>query len=216
MPQATQSQTSAVSSRKRKIPDYLVKDLIDGVSFYYPGYKQVLNKKKTAEEIMGWSGLQCIIVAYFTELLYNQLNLNQYRLIPGETGNHLGYKNNLSLDIAIFEKSVLTPDKINDKYIDVPAYCVIEVDVQAEWDDTVAMSDMKFIGLKTEKLFQFGTQKLIWVLSQSKKVIVATPGKHWEIIDWTEDIELIEGISFNIGKYLYDEGIIIDPKPDFK
>jgi hypothetical protein len=207
MEQRAQSQPKSATTRKRKVPDYLVKDLIDGVPYYYPGYKQVLSKKKTREEIMGWSGLQGFIVQYFTFYILNQLNLKKYLIYPGETGNHLGYRNNLSLDIAIFERIILTPDKVTVKYLDVPAYCVIEIDVQAEWDESTPMSEIEFIGLKTQKLFDFGTQKLIWILSKSKKVIVAENGKHWEIIDWNEDIELMDGIHFNVGQYLASEGV---------
>ena len=194
--------------KKRKVPDYLVKDTIDGVAFYYPGYKQVLLKKKNLEDIMGWSGLQGFIVQYFTYFVLNKVDFKKYLVYPGETGNHLGFKNNLSLDISIFERNVLTPDKINTQYIDVPAYCVVEIDVSAEWDDDLLMTDLNFISIKTQKLFDFGTQKLIWVLSKSQKVIVAEPNQHWKIIDWNEDIELLDGINFNIGKYLSDEGVI--------
>ncbi len=197
---------TAPPPRKRKVPEYLVKEEIDGVKFYYPGYRQVVAGKKTLDDIMGWSGLQGIIVSYFTYFVLNKLNFKKYRVIPGETGNHLGFRNNLSLDLAIFERSVLTANKITTKYVDVPAYCVIEIDVQAEWEDG-NMSDVEFIGLKTKKLFEFGTQKLVWVLSKSKKVIVAEPGKRWEIIDWDEDIELMEDITFNVGKHLEEEGI---------
>lgn len=193
-------------ARKRKIPDFLVKETIEGVSYYYKGYQEVLSKKKSVEDIMGWSGLQGILVAYFTELLFGKLNLTKYRVIPGETGNHLDHRNNLSLDIAVFERSVLTPDKISTKYVAVPAYCIIEIDLQAEWEDE-NMSDVEFIGIKTKKLFDFGTQKLIWVLSRSKKIIVAEPNKDWAIIDWNKDILLIDGIVFNVGKYLALEGI---------
>ena len=196
-------------ARKRKVPEYLVKEVIDGKKFYYPGYKQVVSGKKNLDDIMGWSALQGFIVSYFTEMLMKHLNLKKYKVIPGETGNHLGYRNNLSLDIAIFERSVLTPDKVTTKYVDVPAYCVVEIDVQAEWEEG-NMSDVEFIGLKTNKLFDFGTQKLIWVLSKSKKIIVAEPNKHWSIIDWNEDIALIENITFNVGKHLAEEGITLD------
>ena len=198
--------------RKRKVPDYLVKEMIDGVPFYYPGYRQVLSKKKTLEDITGWSGLQGFIVRYFTYFVLHKLNHKKYLVFSGETGNHLGYRNNLSLDISIFDYQVLTPEKVTNKYIDVPAYCVIEIDVQAEWEES-SMSDVDFIGLKTNKLFEFGTQKLIWVLSKSKKVIVAEPGKRWEIIDWGEDIDLIEGLTFNVGRHLQEEGINPDALP---
>jgi len=195
--------------RTKRIPAYLIKETIEGVPFYYRGYRQVLSKKKSLTEIMGWSGLQGIIVSYFTYYILNQLDQKKYRVIPGETGNHLSLRNNLSLDLSIFERSVLTPEKITTKYIDVPAYCVIEIDVQAEWEDQ-NLTDVEFIGIKTNKLFEFGTRKIVWVLSRSKKVIIAEPNRRWEIIDWNEDIDLIEGITFNIGHYLQQEGINLD------
>lgn len=209
MTAARATEPTARPARKRKVPERLVLEVIDGKKFYYRGYKQVLNGKKNLEDIMGASGLQALLLEYFTFHVLNKLNLKKYRVFSGETGNHLGYRNNFSLDIAIFERTVLTPDKVTTKYVDVPAYCVIEIDVQAEWEDG-KMSDVEFIGLKTNKLFEFGTQKLIWVLSKSKKIIVAEPNKHWSIIDWNEDIELIENITFNVGKHLAEEGITLD------
>lgn len=211
MQAATSPQISPTSAppRRRRVPEYLVKDEIDGVRFYYPGYRQVMAGKKNLEEIMGTSGLQSLLITYFIELLLSKLDKGRFKALTGETGNRLGLRNNLSLDIAIFERSVLTASKITTKYVDVPAYCVIEIDVQAEWEEG-NMSDVEFIGLKTKKLFEFGTQKLVWVLSKSKKVIVAEPGKRWEIIEWDEDIELIEGISFNVGHYLQEEGINLE------
>ena len=51
----------AVTEKKKKkkaekIPDYLIKEVMDGIPFYYKGYKDVLNKTKTKEEIMGCIG----------------------------------------------------------------------------------------------------------------------------------------------------------------
>lgn len=210
--EAAQANIRTRPVKKRKVPDYLVRETIDGIPYYYRGYKQVLTKKKTLEDIMGYSGLQASIIEYFIFHVLNKLNLKKYHIFSGETGNHLGYRNNLSLDIALFDRKTLTPEKITAKYVDVPAYCVIEVDIQAEWDDT-AMTEVEFIGLKTKKLFDFGTKKLIWVLSRSKKIITAEPDKNWEIIDWDKDIDLIEGITFNVGKYLAEEGINPDVLP---
>ncbi len=210
--EALQTIVRPKTARKRKVPDYLVKEMIDGIPFYYKGYKSVLSKKKTLEEIMGYSGLQALIIEYFTYYVLHKLDLKKYRIFSGETGNHLGHRNNLSLDISIFDRKVLTPDRVTAKYVDVPAHCVIEVDIQAEWDDA-DMKEVEFIGIKTKKLFDFGTQKLIWVLSRSKKVIVAEPDKNWQIIDWDKEIDLIEGLTFNIGKYLTAEGINPDVQP---
>ena len=62
-----------------------------------------------------------------------------------------------------------------------------------------------YIYTKTDKLLQFGVEKVIWLMSESKKVLVATKDENWSIIDWNKDIAIANGISFNIGKYLKDE-----------
>ena len=50
--------------KQRKVPEYLVYEIMDGKSIYYRGYKSVSNKTKTFEDIMGSSALQGIIAAF--------------------------------------------------------------------------------------------------------------------------------------------------------
>lgn len=114
-----------------KIPEALIYEILDGKPFYYKGYKEVLSKKKTIEEILGCSTLQAELVSYIMELFFTTIkpSSNLYRIYCNEIGNHIDHRNNLSNDIAIFEKSVMTPDKINTKYADVPAKVVVEIDI---------------------------------------------------------------------------------------
>ena len=46
-----------------KIPEALIYEVMDGKPIYYKGYRDVLNKTKTLEEIMACSRLQGIIVS---------------------------------------------------------------------------------------------------------------------------------------------------------
>lgn len=32
--------------------------------------------------------------------------------------------------------------------------------------------------------------------------MVAEPGKHWEIFDWTETVEVVDEAGFNVGKII--------------
>ncbi len=44
------------SQRKMpKVPFYLIKEILDEIPVYYKGYKAVLRKEKTLEDIMGAS-----------------------------------------------------------------------------------------------------------------------------------------------------------------
>ena len=188
----------------KKIPAALIYEIMDGKPIYYKGYREVLKNEKTIEEVMGASNLQVTIIEYILITLYRTLDLKLYRILTNEVGLHLDKKSNLSGDILIYDKNVL-PVKAADKYyISVPPKVQIEVDIAAELEGM--LSETSYLQQKTDKLFQFGVEKVIWVLSDSKKVIVAIPNDNWKIIDWHKEIEIIDGIGFCIGRYLKDEG----------
>ncbi|MBK7869891.1 MAG: Uma2 family endonuclease [Saprospiraceae bacterium] len=189
------------------IPSYLIKETLDGVPLYYKGYKDVINQTKTLEDIMGSSSLQAEIISCLLQFLFKNLNLTKYRVYTNEIGSHINHKNNLSHDIAIFDKTVLTTDKINVHYTDVPAKMVIEVDIDIEPAHEL---DWDYLTKKTATILEFGTEKVIWILTKSQKVMIAQPSQDWLLVDWNKDIELLDGHSFNIGRYLEQEGIQLE------
>jgi hypothetical protein len=199
--------TAQKKSRKRPIPEYLVRETIDGVAFYYKGYKEVLNKKKTLEDIMGDSGLQSIIKAYLMKLFAQHLDWDIYQPVCGEVGSHIDHRSNLALDVAIYDNSILTPDKITVKYIDVNPKIVIEIDVRVTLEDTSIDLFDPYIIAKAKKLMAFGTERIIWVFTRSNTIIVAKPGNSWEVFQLNDDVLLLDGISMNIGQYLQSKGI---------
>lgn len=105
---------------RQRIPDSLVRETINGTPFYYRGYRAVLAKQKSKEDIMAYSSLQCLILEYFTYQVLNRLDFKLYRVFIGDTGSHIEHRSNLSLDMAVFEKSKLTNGKIGNKCADVP------------------------------------------------------------------------------------------------
>lgn len=50
MDAATKQADKTGKTAKRAIPAYLVREMIDGIPFYYRGYRQAMNKTKTLEE----------------------------------------------------------------------------------------------------------------------------------------------------------------------
>ena len=193
------------SQRKiSKVPTYLIKEILDEIPVYYKGYKAVMRKEKTLEDIMGASGLQIFIVRYLFRLLDRNLDDNLFYVFTGEGGLHLDKGSNLSGDVLVFEKSMLTPDLIDTHYLNVPPLIDIEVDVEI---DNGTFSDFEYIQKKTKKLLDFGTQKVIWILTKSKTIIVAEPDRDWLMIDWAKDVEVINDIHFNVQNYLVKEGI---------
>lgn len=193
--------------RKRKVPDYLVYEMIDGTPIYYRGYRSVLNKTKKIDDIVGSSALQGVIGSFVLRVLYKFLDDSNYWVLTNEVGMHLDHRNNVSGDILIYEKSRLKASNINTGYAKAPANIAIEVDTKA---DLSILTFQQYLKLKTTKLHKFGVDKVIWILTASKQVIVAEPDKDWLLIDWNKDIEIINGITFNIGGYLKEKGIELE------
>lgn len=191
---------------KQKIPDYLIYEIMDGKPIYYKGYRDVLSGKKTIGEIMGASSLQAIIVSHLTKLIFQFIDDDHYFVMINEPGVHLNRGNNLSNDIAIFDQAILPASKISKKYADVPPKIAIEVDVDADVED---LTETGYIYKKTRKLLDFGVETVFWVLTEAQAVMVARKDSI-ETFDWSRDIELMDGQTFNVGAYLQKKGISVE------
>jgi Uma2 family endonuclease len=198
------NKTQTKPRNPKKIPEALVCEIMDGEPLYYKGYKEVLKGKKTKAEIMGSSTLQFILVHYLLGILYKMPNIEKYYLATNEAGIHLDYKNNLANDIAVYEKSVLTANKISKKYADVPPKLVIEVDIAIDLDEP---KDYDYVQRKTQKMLDFGVKKVIWLFTETQKVMTATQEDDWRTMNWSKTVELMDGLSFNIAEYLQAEGV---------
>ena len=188
----------------KNIPESLVYEMIDGKILYRKGYKQVLAGKKTLEEIMGASSLQSLVASHIAKVLFQFIDEDIYFVLINEAGINLDHKNNLANDLAIYDKAVLKPSMISTKYTDVPPKIAIEIDVKAEYED---LTELGYIYKKTQKLLNFGVEKVIWIITSVGKVTVSTPEKNWETMDWNKDVEIMDGHSFNVANYLKKQGI---------
>lgn len=186
----------------KKIPAALIYEVIDGKPIYHKGYREVLDGTKKISEIMGASTLQNMIIQYILRILFRNLDETKYHILTNEQGIHIENKTNFSADIAIFETSKLPLKSADKHYASVPPKIQIEVDIDADIED-FEFSEA-YINLKTDKLLAFGVEKVIWVISESKKVMIATKDENWQIANWHKEIEIIEGLHFNIGQYLQE------------
>jgi hypothetical protein len=193
--------------RPTNVPEYLVYEIIDGKPYYYNGYKDVLNKTKTFEEIMGTSSYQWKILEYLLRLLFKNLNENVYSIATNEPGLHLDRRNNLAGDILVFDKQELPSAAISKKYAAVPALLHIEVDIAADLEEEPSII---YLEKKVNKLLAFGTKKIIWVFTKNKRILVATGVTNWQWHDWNETLPLIDEVDFNIAGYLKAEGIEVN------
>ncbi|GAA4414608.1 hypothetical protein GCM10023187_44310 [Nibrella viscosa] len=191
------------------VPGYLIKEVLDGKPVYYNGYKAVLSGGKTIDEIMGSSSLQRLILWYLSRIVLSSKNLDdsQYFVFTGEPGLHVEKRNNLSGDLMIYDRSQVS--LFNVHYFQTPPLVNVEIDVNI---DNSTFSDYEYIQRKTSNLLTFGVQRVIWILTTSQQVILAEPAKDWLVIDWHKDIELFNGITFNIPAYFEQEGLSLSPE----
>ena len=66
---------------------------------------------------------------------------------------------------------------------------------------------MDYYQTKTQKLFNFGVEKVFWILTKNKQIIEAEANKPQIIKDWDKEIELIDGVKFTLNKLLKDDGM---------
>ncbi len=186
-----------------KIPDFLIREIINGIPYYYKGYREVLHHQKTLEDIMGSSGLQSYVIAKLVEFLILNIDRKSYQILYSELGLHISSNNNLSSDISIYRKVDLKK-KLNNKYLEIPPKIAIEVDTKIEVSE---QSAYEYINLKTQKLLDFGVEQVIWVFTESKKILVAKSGEDWLTKDWNKQIQILEK-TLSIQELLIEEDLL--------
>lgn len=166
----TDRTTARISPAARKIPDSLIYEEINGVPYYYRGYRAVLSRQKTKEEVIGASALQSAVVSLLVHILYKYLPFDDYLIATNEPGLHLEKGSNLSNDIVVFAQASL-PMPLDEKYFSVPPKVVIEVDVKIDLPANV--SETEYVYDKTQKMLDFGVVKVIWILTKTRRTLIA-------------------------------------------
>ncbi len=190
-------QTTAATKGKgkkaaTKIPAYLVYEVVNGKPIYYKGYKEVLDKTKTFEEIIMESKLQAGLKAALSAFLYFVLQKKGYQLATGELGVNISKTNKRGADLAVFKAENWSWDS---KFSDLPPEVAIEIDVQAEVED---QQEMSYIHEKIKDYLAFGVRKVIWIFTKERLVVEATAQLPWLTHDWSAEIEVVEGVSFKL------------------
>jgi Uma2 family endonuclease len=200
------------TTSKVTIPDYLVREVIDGDRWFYRGYRDVLNGLKTSEEIMACSTYQSVLVNFLNTKLWVHLEDEPYWVMSNEVGNNLSKKNKAAYDVAVFDEVNLPPDRISAHYANVAPQLVIEVDVKIEAESQTP-EDIVW-QIKTQKLLDFGVKQVIWFFTKTQKVLIAKKSQDWILADWHRDVELWDGLTINVAQYLAKRGIQPIDKPN--
>jgi Putative restriction endonuclease len=186
--------TIGKQARKKpvKVPGYLIYEVVKGKPIYYKGYKDVLNKTKTFEEIKMESILQSWLKAQLSAFLIFKLAGQGFEVTVGEMGINLSKTDKRGADISVFdaENFVLT-----EHFSNYPPRVILEIDISAEMEET---TEMDYVLEKVADYHNFGVQKVIWVFTKNKKVMVAEAGQPWLTLDWSVDVEVVNGLVINL------------------
>jgi hypothetical protein len=183
-----------------KIPKSLIYEMVQGRPIYYKGYKDYLKGHIKVEQLMGSSKFQSFLITELIFLIKSFLG-KDYFIFSNEIGLQFSKNSWRAADIAIIRKN--ETGEINDKYLSTPPEYVIEIDTKADLKEIE--NPLGYYQEKTEDLINFGVKKVLWIFTDTKKVMVAEKGsKKWEILDWDQEIEFVEGLSINIQQILLD------------
>lgn len=176
------------------LPDYLlpyVYEVVSGKPVFYKGYKEAILHTKQPQE-MGCSTLQGRLLMSIV-MMMGKLNIDdKYVVVGSEMGLYLSKNSHRCTDIAIFNKE----DYVETKhYAKIPPKIVIEVDIDADLGN-YEQDKMLYYQEKTTDLIEFGVEKVIWIFTESKNIVVATNKTPWEIYKAEDSVNIIDDCNF--------------------
>lgn len=186
----------------KDIPQTLVYEMDDGNPIFYRDYKEYLTGAKDLEEIIGSSYLQSLIVTQIIIFLSQKLNLTLYQILSNEVGLKFSHNSWRAADIAIFEKAKIKSIPKDNKYLETAPKIVIEIDTKAHLDEI--QNPLGYYQEKTDQLLNFGVEKVIWIFTDTEKVMFAEKDKDWQISNWSKNITVLEGVEINISQIVKD------------
>lgn len=182
-----------MSTAVQNIPEVLIYEMVKGKPIYYKGYRDYLNGTKQIEELMGSSKLQSVIIAELIYILRSFLG-DDYLVFTNELGLQFSKGSWRAADIAVIKSELV--DNLDNKYLEVPPELVIEIDTKAELQEV--NNPLGYYQEKTDELLEFGVGKVLWIFTDTGKIMMAEGGKNWLISNWNENIELVKGLEINL------------------
>lgn len=190
-----------IAKKTENIPESFIYEMVRGTPVYYKRSEIISESDSSVGEVMGSSFLQAQLVAIIVGILFGKLDLNKYVITTNETGFRYAENSFRALDIAVFEREKVTKELLSEEYVKTAPEIVIEVDIKADLNPHGDM--MYYMNKKTEDLLNAGVKKLIWIMTRSKKVMIAKQGKPWILAGWDYNIALTDKLSINM-KHILD------------
>ena len=84
----------------------------------------------------------------------------------------------------------------------------IEIDIKIDLSETEWTNEWDYVIEKSKKMLDFGTEKVIWITTKSKKIFVSSSTERWYMVNFDEDIPLFDNVTLNLAQILVDEDIV--------
>lgn len=88
---------------------------------------------------------------------------------------------------------------------------VVEVDVNIDLtnpqNSTRFRDRQDYVFQKTQRLLDFGVSQVIWILTKSRKIMIAKPNEAWLVDNWNRKTVVLEE-SFVLEDLLKEKGLI--------
>lgn len=194
-------------ARAAKIPAGFVYEVLFGQPIYYRGYREAIANNNPPEHVMGSGRKQAYLIDLLLGFLKSILDRKQFATAVSEPGVKFGNKDFVSNDIIIYNAA----DKnrmFTDEYFDFPPRVVIEVDTKAELKDLDWGNE--YYMHKTERLLEFGVERVIWIFSGMRKIFSAEKGKPWITVDWENAVEVLPGCTLELRRLIEADGVDVD------
>lgn len=122
----------------------------------------------------------------------------RYNVFTNELGLQLGEAHWRAADLVIYRKEDLKDVPLRNKYLAVPPEVVIEIDTKADVSGFTTVMDYYYE--KTDDLLSFGVKKVIWIFTETRKVLVAAPDREWVIVNWESEVPVTETLSVKLSE----------------
>ncbi len=192
-----------------QIPKVLIYEEFDGHPIYRKGYRDfVLGLKKIEEINMGTSALQYFIIGCILKYLNRNLP-DSYFCGSSELGLHLNKNSNFAADIAIYREGLLQVGFHSIQYSEIPPSVVVEVDIKIDESDYF-QNEEEYFHKKTEQLLKWGVERVVWIFSSSRRVLVADNLQKWELLSWDLPLTIIDDFEINVWDLMLNNGFQVE------
>ncbi len=188
----------AVKLKNKPLLDRLIYEKVKGKPIYYKNYEKALKGEIPPEAIMGSADLQAYLISLLIGHIFPNLDRSRYLLMSNEPGFYTSEDSFRLLDLAIFEKDKF---QFTGGYTKIPPRVVIEVDTKADLSGYTSVEEYAYE--KTQELLNAGVERVIWIFTKTRKVMIADRGNSkWIVQNWDEDFEVMKGIRMNLNGLL--------------